>query len=117
MRLQLGKVGHVADVRLNGKPLGTVWCEPWSVDLTGAARAGENQLEIKVANLWMNRLIGDSTLPPEERKTRANIRFFKETDKYRPFEGFSPKDALAPSGLIGPVRLEFGKEVEVALGD
>ncbi len=117
VRLQLGKVGHVADVRLNGKPLGTVWCEPWSVDLTGAAHAGDNQLEIKVANLWMNRLIGDSTLPPEERKTRANIRFFKETDKYRPFEGFSPKDALAPSGLIGPVRLEFGKEVEVALGD
>ncbi|MHB8900587.1 MAG: glycosyl hydrolase [Thermoguttaceae bacterium] len=115
VRLQLGKVGHVADVRLNGKSLGIAWCEPWSVDLTGAVRQGENQLEIVVANLWMNRLIGDSTLPPEKRQTRANIRFFKATDKYRVFEGYSPKDPLAPSGLIGPVRLQFGKQLDVSL--
>lgn len=115
VRLQLGKVGHVAEIRLNGKPLGIVWCEPWSIDLSDAAREGENQLEIDVANLWMNRLIGDSALPPEKRMTKANIRFFKETDKYRPFEGYSPKDALAPSGLIGPMRLEFGKDVDVKL--
>jgi hypothetical protein len=114
VRLQLGKVGHVAEVRLNGKPLGVVWCEPWSTDLTGAAVEGENRLEIDVANLWMNRLIGDSALPPEKRRTNTNVRFFSADDKYRAFEGFSPRDALAPSGLIGPVRLEFGKEVEVA---
>lgn len=114
VRLQLGRVGHVAEVRLNGKPLGIVWCEPWSVDLTGAAGEGENRLEIDVTNLWMNRLIGDSALPPEKRRTNTNVRFFSADAKYRAFEGFSPKDALAPSGLIGPVRLEFGKEVEVA---
>jgi hypothetical protein len=113
VRLQLGKVGHVAEVRLNGKPLGIVWCEPWSVDLTGVVREGENVLEIDVVNLWMNRLIGDSALPPEQRRTKTNVRFFSAGDKYQAFEGFSPKDALAPSGLIGPVRLEFGREVFV----
>ena len=115
VRLQLGKVGHVAEVRLNGTPLGIVWCEPWSVDLTGVVREGENLLEIDVVNLWMNRLIGDSALPPEQRRTRTNVRFFSAGDKYQAFEGFSPKDSLAPSGLIGPVRLEFGREVEVIL--
>lgn len=115
VRLQLGQVGHVAEIRLNGQLLGTVWCEPWSVDLTGAAREGENLLEIDVANLWMNRLIGDSMLPPEQRRARSNMRFFRADDKYRAFEGFSPKDPLAPSGLIGPVRLEFGQEVKVDL--
>ncbi len=115
VRIQLGTVGHVAEVRLNGKSLGVVWCEPWAVDLTGVAREGNNLLEIAVANLWVNRLIGDSALPPAQRRTSTNVRFFQATDKYRPFEGFSPKDPLAPSGLIGPVRLEFGRQVEVDL--
>ena len=115
VRLQLGRVGHVAEVRLNGQPLGVVWCAPWLVDLTGVAREGENLLEIDVANLWVNRLIGDSALPPAQRRTKTNVRFFHADDQYRVFEGFSPKDALVPSGLIGPVRLEFGREIEVVL--
>ena len=114
VRLQLGKVGHVADVRLNGKPLGIVWSAPWSVDLTGVAQEGDNKLEIVVANLWVNRMIGDSMLPPDQRRTSSNVRLFSADHKYRAFEGFSPKDTLAPSGLIGPVRLEFGKDVDVA---
>ena len=114
VRLELGKVGHVAEVSLNGKSLGVVWSAPWSVDLTGAAKEGENQLEIKVTNLWPNRLIGDSRLPKEERFTGTNVRLFSENDKYRSFQGFSPKDALIPSGLIGPVLLKFGEERQVA---
>jgi hypothetical protein len=110
----LGKVGHVAEVRVNGKPLGVVWTAPWSVDLTGAVKEGENKLEIDVVNLWTNRLIGDSRLPKEKRLTGTNVRLFGENDKYRVFQGFSPKDALAPSGLMGPVRLEFGEQRDVA---
>ena len=113
VRIQLGQVGHVAEVRLNGKLLKTVWSSPWLVNLTGAAKAGENLLEITVTNLWTNRLIGDSRLPEDKRFTKTNVRLFSEKDKYRAFQGFSPKDALAPSGLIGPVRLEFGELVEV----
>lgn len=103
VRLQLGQVGQVATVGLNGKDLGTIWCEPWSVDVSDAVHAGTNQLEIKVTNLWVNRLIGDSTLPPEQRRTKTNVRLFDAGDTYRAFEGFSPKDPLVPSGLIGPV--------------
>ncbi len=114
VRLQLGKVGHVAEVHLNGKRLGIVWAAPWSVDLTDAVKQGENQLEIAVTNLWTNRLIGDSRLPKEKRLTASNVRLFSEKDKYRAFQGFSPKDALTPSGLMGPVRLEFGEERDVA---
>jgi len=114
VRLHLGKVGHVAEVRLNGQPLGVLWSPPWSVDLTRAAKEGENHLEIDVTNLWTNRLIGDSRLPKEKRLTGSNVQLFRETDKYRVFQGFSPKDPLTPSGLIGPVRLEFGEEREVA---
>jgi hypothetical protein len=115
VRLQLGKVGHVAVVRVNGKPLGAVWSAPWSVDLTGVVKVGENRLEIEVVNLWTNRLIGDSRLPEEKRFTKSNVRLFGESDEYRVFQGFSPKDALAPSGLIGPVRLEFGEQRDIAL--
>ncbi len=50
VRLQLGEVHHIARVRLNGRDLGVVWTDPWTVDLTGVARVGENELEIDVTN-------------------------------------------------------------------
>ncbi|MGD0901154.1 MAG: glycosyl hydrolase, partial [Thermoguttaceae bacterium] len=67
--LDLGAVKNLARVRLNGHDLGVVWCAPWRVDITGAVKARDNQLEIVVANLWPNRLIGDQSLPPEKRLT------------------------------------------------
>jgi hypothetical protein len=89
--LDLGTVKETAKVKLNGKDLGVVWCHPWRVEITGAIKPGENQLEIEVVNLWMNRLSGDSALPEAQRRTRTNI-------------GFDPnKIRLLPSGLLGPV--------------
>jgi len=108
VRLRLGKVANVADVRLNGQRLGTVWTAPWSVDLTGIAEAGRNELEIDVTNLWVNRLIGDAGLAPERRITRSNVRLFDAGAKIRSFQGFTAGTPLEPSGLIGPVRVQFG---------
>ncbi|HEY0945505.1 MAG TPA: glycosyl hydrolase [Opitutaceae bacterium] len=92
LRLDLGVVKNVAAVRLNGVKLGVVWTAPWQVEITAALRPGENVLEVDVANLWPNRLIGDKALPPEKRLTRTNIP--------------TPDDArLLPSGLLGPVTI------------
>ena len=91
--LDLGEVREVAQVRLNGQTVGIAWKKPFRVALGGAAHAGVNRLEISVANLWPNRIIGDQSLPPERRFTHTNITKFKAD---------SP---LLPSGLLGPVKL------------
>jgi len=91
--LDLGAVKNVADVRINGKLLGSLWCAPWRVEITAAVTPGENTLEITIANLWNNRMVGDAALPVEKRVTRSNaIR--------------KPDDPLLASGLLGPVVLQ-----------
>jgi hypothetical protein len=118
LRLQLGAVGCIARVRLNGQDQGVVWTDPWAIDLTGAARAGENALEIDVANVWQNRLIGDAGLAEEQRRTKTNVILEQgeRTRRYR-CSSVNTIDALTPSGLIGPVRLEFGQPRKVSLDD
>jgi hypothetical protein len=91
--LELGEVKNLARVKLNGRDLGVIWCAPWRVETGDALKAGTNQLEIEVANLWPNRLIGDLSLPVEKR--------FAWTTR-NPFKKDSP---LLPSGLLGPVNL------------
>ncbi|MEI7947992.1 MAG: glycosylhydrolase-like jelly roll fold domain-containing protein, partial [bacterium] len=110
--LSLGVVKNVARVRLNGKDLGTIWTAPWQVDISSAVKPGANVLEIEVANLWPNRLIGDATLPKEQRRTVTNVRTFdtQETASYGCKKcGTRKKDGkaaeLLPSGLLGPVRV------------
>ena len=63
--LDLGWVHVIAQVRLNDKDLGLLWKPPFRVDITAAARRGDNKLEVLVTNQWVNRLIGDEQLPPE----------------------------------------------------
>ena len=94
--LDLGTLHNLAQVRLNGQDLGVVWTAPWRVEITKAARSGENQLEIDVVNLWPNRLIGDAALPPEKRFTKTNI----------PAVAIKPDAPLYPSGLLGPVTIQ-----------
>ena len=114
-RLQLGTVKDIASVRLNGKPLGIVWTAPWSIDLTGATKAGKNVLEIDVTNTWVNRLIGDAGLPPEQRLTKTNVLLQKGKRDFPGWKGFASEDPLTKSGLLGPVWVEFGTQKEVNL--
>jgi hypothetical protein len=95
--LDLGVVHEMAEVVLNGKKLGVVWCAPWRIDITDALKEKGNQLEIKVANLWTNRLLGDATKPQEQRLTRTAL-------------GYRAGGALKPSGLLGPVRVTASPE-------
>jgi hypothetical protein len=108
--IHLGKVSNMAQVSLNGIDLGTLWTAPWSIEITKAVKEGENKVEIKVVNLWPNRLIGDEQFPSDgianrnwpdwlieikprnsERITFATYNFYKKN---------AP---LLKSGLLGPV--------------
>jgi hypothetical protein len=111
VRLQLGKVKHIASVRVNEKSLGIVWTDPWTVDLTGVIQAGKNELEIDVTNTWVNRLIGDAGLLPEKRLTKTNVLLQAgPRGKLPVWRGYASEDSLEPSGLLGPVKIEFGLE-------
>ena len=97
---------------MNGKDLGVVWTAPFEVKITEALVPGANQLDIEVANLWSNRLIGDEQLPddgvkdnkwPEwmdKKQPRTSGRLTFTTLKY-----YKKDSPLIKSGLIGPVRL------------
>jgi hypothetical protein len=98
----LGNVKEVAEVRLNGKKLGILWCNPWRVEITKAVKPTGNVLEVDVINLWANRVIGDLNMPKEERltKTHAAFRFDMLTKTTTPID----------SGLLGPVTLQRDEE-------
>ncbi len=93
LALDLGRVEVMARVKLNGRDLGVRWMAPFRFELGDAAKPGENELEIVVANLWPNRLIGDQGLPEEKRVSWTTRNPYK------------PGDPLLPSGLLGPVVL------------
>jgi len=123
--LDLGRVEIMAEVTLNGKNLGLLWKPPYRVDITEAAKAGANDLQVRVVNLWPNRMIGDENLPedsprngggtlpawpqwildgqpsPTGRVTFTTWRLWKKGD------------ALLDSGLIGPATLASSQRVEL----
>jgi len=93
LALSLGVVKNIAEVRINGELAGTAWTAPFEVDVTKLLKPGPNRIEIKVVNLWGNRLIGD-------RQPGAGAPL-----AFAAFDPFPPNAPLAPSGLLGPVTL------------
>ncbi|WP_395391085.1 glycosyl hydrolase [Novosphingobium sp. BL-8A] len=93
--LDLGQVGDLAEVRVNGQPVGAVWHAPYRLDIGKAVKSGTNTIEVKVANLWVNRLIGDAQ-PGAQKITWTAMPTYK------------PTAPLRASGLIGPVVLQGG---------
>jgi hypothetical protein len=93
VHLDLGEVRELAEVRVNGNVVGIVWKPPYRLDMTASVKSGSNRLEIRVANLWPNRLIGDQSLPPDKQYTKTN---------WNPFRADTP---LLESGLLGPVTV------------
>ncbi|MDR1814958.1 MAG: hypothetical protein LBR18_08965, partial [Tannerella sp.] len=68
LSIDLGKVAVMAKVNLNGKYVGGVWTPPYRLNISGNVKEGVNELEIEVVNTWLNRIVGDCQLPPEERR-------------------------------------------------
>jgi hypothetical protein len=92
LQLDLGAIGDVAEVYVNGELAGTAWREPYRVEIGQAVKPGRNTLEVRVANLWVNRLIGD-VQPGAKPVTWTSTKIYL------------PNAPLRPAGLLGPVTL------------
>jgi hypothetical protein len=90
--LDLGDVKNLAVVTVNGKQAGEAWHAPYRVDVTSALKPGTNEIQVRVVNAWVNRLIGD------EQPGASPITF---TD-VKPYKANSP---LMPYGLLGPISV------------
>ena len=132
--LDLGRVKNFAEVTVNGRKYPPLWRPPYRVDVTDAIKPGSDtlDLEIKVTNLWPNRLIGDDRLFADDCEWIGNTRkgakevkikevpqWVKEgktspTGRYTftMFKHWSKEDDLLPSGLLGPVTIRFGELAE-----
>lgn len=91
-------VREAAILYINGERAGSVWCPPYSIDVTGKLKAGENQIRIEVANLAVNYM---ASIPLPNYDYEGLVRKYGNR--------FQPQDLNQirplPSGLLGPVRL------------
>jgi len=94
--INLGDVAVLAEVKVNGVDCGIAWKTPYKLDISSAVKEGENEIEVKVVNLWVNRMIGDE---------RGGAGKFTHTTQVF----HRATEALIPSGLIGPVAIETAK--------
>lgn len=91
--IDLGDVKNIAEVIVNGKNVGTAWKKPFKLDISEAIKTGENTIQVKVTNLWVNRLIGDAQPDVKAKTTFTTMPFYR---------GNEP---LLPSGIIGTVKI------------
>jgi hypothetical protein len=135
--LDLGRVQVIAQARLNGRDLGILWKPPFRVDVTEVVRAGRNELQVSVVNLWPNRLIGDDHLPSDcEWIPPASPRNLVPHDwgdvlgrwpqwlldkkpsptgrvTFTTWKHWTKNDPLLESGLLGPVTILVAAQVRL----
>lgn len=114
LELDLGAVCVMAEVIVNGKNLGVVWKAPYRIDISQVAKVGVNELEIRVTNLWPNRLIGD-------RRFQTNLEYPlkywpdwvrngdgkpAQYSTFTTWKHWDENSPLQPSGLLGPVVIQ-----------
>lgn len=94
--IELGQVGDIAKVVVNGHAVATLWAAPHRCDITTALQEGENQITIHVTNTWHNRLAYDAGRSDEDKKT---------------WTIFPPKpdSELLPAGLLSDVSIHIGQ--------
>lgn len=94
--IDLGDAHTIAEITLNGHTFPAVWMFPYQADVTSVIRPGVNELKVRVANTWHNRLVGQAREPEQFGDQRV---WASATPRY------GPNEPLHPSGLIGPVVL------------
>ncbi len=112
----------MAQVKLNGRELGILWKPPYRIEVTDALKPGDNALELRVVNLWINRQIGDEQLPEDsDRNPNGTLKSWpawlaegkpSPTGRYTftSWRLWKKNDPLVESGLLGPVTLEEKRE-------
>ena len=124
LTLDLGRVEVIAHVFVNGKDLGIYWKDPYRLDISKVVHPGKNTLKVKVANLWVNRIIADQAYIEDcHWKGKALAQwpdwFVNKTPRPTPRQTFytwqhwSSDDPLMISGLIGPVYLRTAQFYDV----
>ncbi|MFD2145169.1 glycosylhydrolase-like jelly roll fold domain-containing protein [Mucilaginibacter antarcticus] len=110
--IDLGNVKNLAQVKLNGKDLGILWTAPWRKEIPASLLKAKNTVEVEVVNLWLNRLIGDDSIPDDGFKNgrwpewllkglpRPGKRYTFATHQF-----YNKNSPLSPSGLTGPVTI------------
>lgn len=124
--LDLGTVYIVAEVLINGQNVAVSWMPPFTLDITKFVKEGTNTIELLITNQWSNRLIGDERYPANDgeyqlgphRATNLTMPAWYTNNEPRP-KGerttfttapfYKKDDPLMPSGLIGPVTINFSK--------
>jgi len=115
LRLSLGAVGVVAEIRLNGHPVGIHWRPGQYFEIETLVQAGENTLEVDVTNTLINRVSGLKALP----ELAPELQPLYGGDLHPPHAravtlmGFQP---LPASGLLGPVQVTPLRTVHFTTG-
>ncbi|MFC5406205.1 glycosyl hydrolase [Cohnella soli] len=110
--LELEDVREVAEVFVNGSSAGVLWKAPRCLDVTNWLHEGENELSIKVVNLWINHMISpDLHEPKPESPVTNNWPYFTEKIKQirdKRLYAHNERErvqSLQPSGLAGQATL------------
>ena len=125
--IDLGQVDVVAEVCINNTRSKIAWKKPYRVCVNDTLIEGENELMIRVANLWVNRIIGDQKFPDDHSWTSdtgstargLGLEFIPNwvtTETERPIKArktfyawkwmhLKASKPLLSSGMLGPVKL------------
>ncbi|MGQ7946610.1 glycosyl hydrolase [Flavobacterium sp. WC2509] len=129
--LDLGEVKNIATVTVNNQVAKVLWTPPFVLDISQYCKEGENKVEVKITNLWVNRIIGDKYEPedckwgpmrtftyvdpnPSIGRNLLEIPDWVKNNTQRPstnritfstLDFFDKSKPLLRSGLIGPVTV------------
>ena len=89
-------IKEAAVIYINDQRAGSVWCPPYSLDVTRFLKAGDNRVKIVVGNTALNYMAGHKLPDYRLLNLRYGERFqAQDMDKIQ----------ILPSGLTGKIRL------------
>ena len=99
-------VREAAVVYVNGQRVGSLWCPPYTLNVSKFIKPGDNKIRIVVANTAINYMAGRKLPDYRLLNLRYGERFqAQDMDKVQ----------VVPSGLFGPIHLvSYSEQVNTA---